>query len=247
MSRTTVTFDGHDLTANYHVSNLRVALLPRDISSVNIPGMDGARFTGAQLAAKDITLTLTAMGSTLAARQTAARTLASYLAVDEPKPLAISVDGGLYYMAIPTSESEASIYRNATRFDVIFRALDPVMYGEEKTVSLTNSSNKTFDVGGTYQTMPAITSSDAKGRSSSAQYVQINDAISGEYIRVPVPYGDDTHTVTIDCAKRTASVDGATVGIDLSSDWLTLKPGSNTLRRIYGSGTFAVTYRERWL
>ena len=247
MSRTTVTFNGTDLTTNYHVSNIREKLLPREISAVEVPGMDGEQFAGTRLNAKELTLTLTAISKTLAGRRSAARSLAAILAVDKPKALSISADSGLYYLAIPTAQVDTSQFRNAARFDVTFRLLDPVMYGDEKTVNLTNSSNKTFTVGGTYPTYPVFTSSDAEGRSSSGQYIQINDAISGETLKLPVPYGEDTHTVTIDCANRTATVDNVVTAIDLSSDWLTLKPGSNTLRRIYGTGTFTVTWRERWL
>lgn len=246
MSRTTVTFNGHDLTASYHVSNMRVSLLPREVSSVTVPGMDGAMYAGSRLQAKDITLTLTAMGTSLAERQEAARTLAGILAVKEPKPLAISVDGGLYYLAIPTSDTERTIYRNATSFEVTFRALDPVMYGIEKTITLSSSTAKTVTIGGTYPTYPVIESGNARGASSSNKYVRITNTSTGEYMDIPVS-SSGTHTVVADCQERSCKVDGATAAITLLSDWMVLNPGTVTLQRTSGSGTFTITYKERWL
>lgn len=245
-TRTVVTFNGTVLTNNYHVSDMQVALLPREIASVDVPGMDGSHFTGQTLSAKDITLTLTSMGRSIAARQQAARALAAILAVDEPKPLSISIDGGLYYMAIPTSDSVAEIYRNATRFDVTFRALDPVMYGTEHTESLTNSTDKTLTIPGTYPALPIIEAESTHGASSSNQYVRITNNTTGEYVEVPCAYSG-THTVVVDCAKRSAKVDGAEVGITPQSDWIALNPGQVSLQRTYGTGTFNVTYKERWL
>lgn len=244
--RTTVTFNGYAITDDYYVSDLRTALLPAEIGSKTVPGMDGAKFTGSTIAAKDITLTITAKGSTLAARQTAARALAAALAVSEPKPLAFSVDGGKYYLAIPTSTGDARNFYNHTSFDVTFRCLDPVMYGETKAVTLSNSTAKSVDIGGTYPTQPIITSSNCYGQSSSNGYIKITNETTGEFVQVPCANAD-THTLEVDCAKRYAKVDSATVGPTLESDWLSFAPGTISLKRALGYGTYTITYQERWL
>lgn len=246
MSRTTVTFNGYDLTANYHVANLKVSLLPREILSTQVPGMDGAHFSGVTLSPKDITLTLTCKASTMTARETSARTLAGVLNVSEPKALSISVEDGRYWLAIPTSDSDAIYYANHTSFDVTFRALDPVMYGATKTVTLSNSTAQSVTIGGTYPTQPTITSSNCYGASSSNKYIKVSNETTSEYIQIPCEYSG-THSLEVDCAKRYAKVDGSTVGITMDSDWLSFTPGTIALKRALGSGTFTLTYQERWL
>lgn len=50
MSRTRVWFDGEELTALGNVSDLRQALLPRNIATSDVPGRDGSMYLGARLA-----------------------------------------------------------------------------------------------------------------------------------------------------------------------------------------------------
>lgn len=262
MSRTVVTFNGHDLTQDYYVSDLRNSLLPKTVETQDVPGSDGALFKGSHLGPRTITLTLTAMGSVIEDRQEAARTLAGWLNVDEPKPLAISIDGGIYYLAIPTSENDATRYMNATSFEVEFICPDPVAYGDDFEDAFFAPSELTFDVGGNYPTMPLITS-------GGGVYISSDDAIirialeDGTYLAYNPPYGgsggeQERHYFQFDCAARIVRDEalGSRQWIQVpmlpDADWLVLKPGTHTLSvdgcvNCVLDTEFFVGFSERWL
>lgn len=247
MSRPTVTFNGYDLTAYYVVSDLRNSLLPRAIEATEVPGMDGSIFTSVRLSSRTITLTLTAKGATPAARQTAARTLAEKLAVSEPKPLSISIDGGIYYMAVPISEDDGERYVNATSFEVAFECPDPVAYGELKTLTVPAGGSLTFTVGGTYPAKPTASLSVTPTASNRLWKLALED---GTYLAYTIPgTGTTARAIAADCAARTLKVDNVVNMLAADADWLVLAPGSHTLTNQGNAtaGATTVTYRERWL
>lgn len=243
MSRTTVTFDGHELTQDYYVSNLRTSLLPRTVGMQEVPGLNGMLYTGVRHTERSITLTFTAVSKSMAVRQTAARNLAALLAVDEPKPLQISIDGGLYYMAIPQSSDDAIRWMNATSFDVVFECPDPIAYGTERTVTVPSGGSVTFTVDGTYPTTPVVSASAAKNGSGGFWRIALED---GTYLLATIPTGVTSAPVVADCGERTLTVNGNVSLLAPEADWLLLAPGAHTLT-MTGTGAATVTYNERWL
>lgn len=240
MSRTVVTFDGHRLTDDYHVSNLRTSLLPRSIATQVVGGRDGTLLTGSRLDQRTVALTLTAMSKSAAGRQGAARALAAILAVDEPRPLELSIDGGLSWMAMPRSPEDIALWFNAASFEVIFECVDPVAYGAERTVTVASGSSASFSVGGTYPASPVISVASARNPSGGTWRLALDD---GSYVAVDLP---SARALSIDCAARTLTVGGTVTMLQPEADWLALEPGTRTLT-MAGSGTATVTYRERWL
>lgn len=241
--RTQVVFDGHNLTNLFAVSDLRNSLLPRNIGTEDVPGRDGSLFTGATLSARTITLTLTIIDRSITGRQAAERLLASILAVDEPRPLSISIDGGLYYMAIPHADSEGSRYRNATSYEVVFEVPDPVAYGETKTITVPSGGSVTFTVGGTYPTMPTISAPAAANGSGGFWRLRLED---GSYLLATIPSGVSSAPVIADCEKRTLKVNGNVALLVPDADWLVFEPGEHTLE-MTGTGAATVVFTERWL
>ena len=243
MSRTVVTFNGTDLTALYAVSDLRTSLLPRDVSTQSVSGRDGEIFTGIRHASRTITLTFTVLDSSITARQQAARVLAATLAVDEPKPLSISIDSGLYYLAIPSSDGDAARFYNANQFDVTFLCADPIAYGESKSVEVPSGGSLTFTVGGTYPTKPVITGPSVVRNSSLGGWRLRLD--SRDYVLVPISSGT-ARSLSIDCVNRVVLLAGAVSVLSPDSDWLVFEPGEHTLV-MTGTGKATVTYKERWV
>lgn len=237
-TRTTVTFDGHDLTADYVASNLRESLLPRALGTVKVPGRDGTLYTGSTLSQRSITMTLTARSGTPAGRQAAARALAAKLAVREPRPLAISHDGGLYWLAVPISPSTPKRYLHATSFDVEFVTCDPVMYGEHRSVTVPSGGSLSFTVNGSYPTMPNIAANATP--SGGVWKLQLED---GSFMAVALP---GTRAVVCNCAERVLTVAGDVWPIADDADWLVLAPGQHTLS-MTGTGAATVEWDERWL
>jgi predicted phage tail component-like protein len=216
-------------------------MLPVSIGSQEVAGRDGTVYTGRQVTARTVTVTLTIIGRTLAERRAAERELASILSVDEPKPLQLSVDNGLYYMAMPSSDSEGAIYSNASSFDVEFVVHDPAMLGLSQTVSVPSGGSATFYVGGTYRTPVTVAVTGASNGSSGGW--KLTDE-HGDYLLVVL--SSSGSTIAADCESRVLKVNGVTALLPPEADWLVLEPGQHTLT-MNGSGTAQVTFTERWL
>ena len=261
MSRTTVTFNGVNLSNLYVVSGWYTPLLGRNFDTVDISGLDGQRFLGVNLAPRTITLSLTVKGTTLAERETAARALAATLAVDEPKPLTASFMDGRYYLAVPSSDSDLHRFVNADTFEVSFLVPDPVAYGELKTVSFDRlNSMGRVNVGGTYPTLPTISFPGATRSSTSGQsYFTVRVYDNSDYVSLTldlsaVMSGSTTsRDLVVDCENRRYTVQGTERLLPLVSDWPYLAPNANARMAL---GTYSncstttpvsVTFRERWL
>ena len=246
MSRTTVTFNGHDLTAECHVSDLRRPMLARDLGSVDVPGMDGELATGATLASFDLGLTLTIMGTDPAQRELVRQSVADMLDTVGDAALAISEDGGLWYKArfMRTNDGKRSV--NAESFDATFRISDPVRYGTLRTVTVPAGGTATFTVGGTHPTMPTVAVDIAASSTAKQWQLTLDD---GSYLLCAAPTGSSgTQAVAFDCPSRTLTVGTETVMMPGTADWLVLTPGEHTLT-VGGNatgGAATVTFYERW-
>lgn len=242
--RTRVWFDGHELTDLCIVSSLRRPMLPRTSSYVDVPGMDGKLHTGTRLDMRTVKLRLTVRGKP-AERAEAARTLAAILNVDGYRPLAISEDGGLYYMAIPTSKEDGARYVGAESFEVTFEC-EPWLRGatQEHEFTLAAGGSFSFDVGGTAPTPAFITFTHA-GAGTLALSLDTGALVTE-------PDGGPAN-VAMDSLSRTygewdpaaqAIVDPT--ALPMGADWAVLEPGVRTLT---ASAATSVTMRfeERWV
>lgn len=243
MSRTKVTFDGFNLTDLYDVSDLRTSLLPRTIGSVAVPGRDGALHTGTRLATRTVTLTLTVRRRGIEERQEAARMLASVLAVDEPAPLSVGIDAGLFYMAMPESSGDIARFLNASRVEVTFTCLDPTLHGTREAWALASGGSAKVVVGGTYPTMPLVEVAGARNGSSGVWRLTLD---GGDYLVATIPAGVTSAPIVADCEARTLRVNGSVALLQPAADWLVLEPGEHTLA-MTGTGTGTISFEERWL
>lgn len=246
--RTHVMFNGIDLTSLFNVSDLEDALLPREVSTVEVPGMDGALFAGVKLSQRSIKLTLTVKDDSLDGVRAASRLLAAILAVKQPAPLSMSIDGGLYFMAVPKAQEPGVIFRNAVRHEVEFVIPDPVAYGDLRTITVPSGGSVTFTVGGTYPTMPTVEDVLTVSASDKLWRLSLED---GTYLAYEPSYDGATRidSLAIDCPARTLKVNGYTEMLTAESLWLELMPGTHTLT-LDGSATSGpatVTFRERWM
>ena len=249
--RTRVMFDGHELTRDYHVSDLGMPLLPRDVGTQDVPGRDGDVFTGVRLTQRTINLVLTAVAKNIEQRQAAGRRLAALLATKEPKPLQISIDDGIYYLAVPSSADDAIRYMSATSFPVEFVCPDPVAYGLERTVTVPAGGSVTFEVGGTYPARPVVSTLITEGGGTREWKLTLED---GTYLLYSSTYPSTSGIwqtqLVADCDARTLKANGATTLLVPSADWLVLTPGEHTLTLSGNAGNLSsaeVTFIERWL
>ena len=237
-----VTFDGHDLTELFLVTDVS---RPWPSLSANVADnpAGGSFLTGLRQDAAEVSMTLYAFGSTYERRE-AARALASWLAVDGPRELAFGDDGGLCYMAVPdgTADSERLYWQEAVT--VSFIVPEPVMLGDRMAATVPSGATASVGVGGTAPARPLIGASAAV-RNPSTGLWGVRDTASGSFVRVALPTASPS-AVTIDCERRTATVNGESALVTLDSDWLELAPGAHALA-VDGTGAATLTWRERWL
>lgn len=243
MSRTRVWFDNVELTALCNASDLKEALLPRNIVTSDVPGRDGAMYLGARLAAKDVGMTLTLRERPGTDRNAALRQLAEILSRDGERRLEIESDGGLWRMAACTAGGDMGRYRNGIGQGVTFKVTDPVFYGDDDDATVPSGGSVTFTVGGTYPTLPTITASAAGNGSGGFWRIARED---GAYVMATIPAGVTTAPVEIDCANRVMRVNGQVQVLPLAADWLALEPGEHTLT-MTGTGAATVEWAERWV
>ena len=238
----TVTFNGYDLTADYIVGNLVRSFSTRDVQQIDVPGMDGAIFASASYEPVVISMDVTALSSSPTERSNALRRLAAALSVREPSPLAISDDGGKYYLAVPNG-GDLARYKGAESFPLEFTAFDPVMYGDEKTATVPSGGSVSITVGGNYRAMPSIAASSARCNSTTRLWTL---TFGSSVFEVRCPNTNAT-AIVADSEHRSLTVAGSASIPTLGSDWPALEPGTHTVRNSSGSGACTLTWRERWL
>lgn len=241
-SRMAVTWDGHDLTELFLVTDV-VRPWPSMSASTTDNPAGGSFLVGLRPQSPTVSMTLRAYGDS-SRRREAARALASWLAVDGPRELAFGDDGGLCYMAVPdgTADSERLYWQEAVT--VSFLVPEPVMLGDEVSVTVPSGATMGVGVGGTAPARPLIGASAAV-RDGSTGLWGVRDTASGSFVRVALPTASPS-AVTIDCERRTATVNGESALVTLDSDWLELSPGAHALA-VDGTGSATITWRERWL
>ena len=237
-----VLFNGYDLAERFIVGACSRELMVRDVKQVDVPGMDGALLGSANYAPLTIAMTVTYMGDQ-GSRSDAFRELAAALDVREPAPLALPEDGGRYYLAIP-SGGEVLRYYDADQLTLTFKALDPTMYGEVIDVDIPSGGSATFTVGGNYPAAPSILVGSATVDQTTGCYGLRLDG--GDALDIATGTVSAAE-IEIDCASRTATVNGYAALPTLASDWFSLTPGEHTVANHLGSGAAVLSYRERWV
>lgn len=237
-----VSFDGHDLTALFTVDYQLTRGLPTwEPSLVDVPARVGSIYGGTRTVPLEITMRLCPHALDRDERHEDFRTLAAWLAVTEPKQLVLGDEGGRYRMAVPTGTAEIEPYLDADVVEVTLTCPDPRLYGEQKTTTV-GTSAKSVTIGGTAETALTVTVTATPNSSGNWTFTNVT---TDEYMLVKLATGS-SHAVTIDCAKRTLTVDGAVKALSTDSDWLVLDPATYSMRVTAGTGTATLTWQEMW-
>lgn len=237
-----IEFDGVEITSEYTVSDLERTGFSSSVNALDT-GSGSKALVGASQQPPKISFIIWKRGWLPKERQReAVRSIMALLAVDSYRPLSISDDDGLYYMAIPEGEHEVIETLNAVGVRASFTARDPFLYGAEQTVVVPSGGSVTFNVGGTCPTFPVIEANATRFPISGSWGLMLDD---GDFLYVKT--GRDAPTpVVADCANRTLVVNGSAALPTLPSDWLEFAPGVHTLEMTNGSGAATVKFVERW-
>ena len=234
-----ILFNGTDIESLGVVSNVRRSISLRDPQLITIPGMDGALLGLNNLAPATIEMDITVIGDP-ATREPILRDLGELLNTQGLAPLEFDDDDGKHLMATCSGNVITRYVDGATIESVTFTAPDPVMYGDQDSVTMASSS-ETITVGGNYPTKPRITCASATNGGGGSWGIQID---GGEFLRIEL--ASSGVSVDVDCETRTAYEGSVTTLPTLSSDWLTLTPGSHTVT-LTGTGYPTIEWSERWL
>lgn len=249
-----ITFDGHRLNDLFYTGDVAIGLpsFEHEVADMRY----GATWRSTRLSTCELSVTLVAKPSHGRRPREAVSALLSWLDVDGPRWLTLSGDDGLRRLAVPTG---APTYEGDEAVTVTFLQLDPYLYGEVRSVTMPyGTSSVSFVVDGDAPTWPTIECAGARAPYNNGYVWVLERADDGTRMGIQLAEIDPTETVhvtyetaavTIDCAERTATLDGnVPTTITLATDWLSLTPGTHTIREVSGDHTQPVTisWTERW-
>lgn len=261
--KTTIRFNGVDLTAGFVVSDLVRPFLMRTINTTQVDGRDGAIYRSSSYDAIDVKMRLSFESTDRNERVVAMANLVKALDVDEPARLEISDDDGWYYLAVPKG-GDITRWIGAESFPLTFVCPDPRRIGNEFSYQLPSvASSSTPVVGGNVSTSPVVTFTAVPKRTTptSSRYassITIQGIFSGGS-RPPrsdiyLDFPDSTQrSISIDFEHRlvTAAIGSGTPSVvvpSAASVFADFVPGARYSAIMTGSsGSATATYRERWL
>lgn len=239
----TVTFDGHRLNDLFFVGDVDVGL-PEFAPDVDERHGRGSVVRSTRMGSLELSVRLVAKPVQGARPRESVSKLLSWLDVDGPRPLTLSSDGGLVRMCVPRGAPtpEGEYYDDLT---VTFLQPDPLLFGEERSVTVPSGGSASFVVGGDAPTWPKVAGQSVT-RDSSTQLWGIR-LDEGDFMRVKLPTSS-AQSVLIDCDEDAGGVRvaGVTSMLTLDSDWWELSPGTHAVRNELGGGSCVVSWRERW-
>lgn len=236
-------FDGHCLNDVCHVSDIVHPVVSRDNTTKNVLGRPGVILTGSKLSWATASMRLSFIGGTEDERLQAMALVDSWLDVEEPKPLAIGDDCGLYYLAVPYKRGQRIDFENGSILkEVSFMIPDPVRYGKSMEAS-SSSGTMSIYVDGNRGAAINITCNNAVRDNTTGLW---GVRIDGEdYMRVPL--GSGSHGVYMASDGYFCKVDNTASMLTTDSDWIVAGPGEHIISRELGTGTLTASWVERWL
>lgn len=231
-------FNGVDLSDYFIAYSVSRSVLPEvNLSTQDVPGMDGTRVLGSRLSPRSFTVKFLFRKSL--DRYDVAHDLAEILYTEKPKELII--EPGKYYMAMVSGSVDLDSLWKAGGGEFEFYCPDPIAYEiDERTVEFTGSGK--MAVHGTYKTYPVIEVSPAVGSSN----YQITNANTGKFVKIDRAFSSASKVV-IDMQAQRVTIDGkkADMYVDLDSDFFSVDPGDVELSST--GGNVKVRWHDRWL
>lgn len=237
MSRETpIYFDGKDLSTLLWVTGVKRTILPeRNITTTEVPGVDGSMVSGVSLAPITVTVTAYIRKDSVRDVTDARRLISEALATDTPRPLFLPDEPNRYLMAMYQGGAELSRNAHKPGVELPFYCADPVSYGEERELDVTGT--RPVNVRGTYPCKPVITVKPPQGDTW-----RITKLSTNEFIEVKGPFTGE-QTVVLDTANERCTVNGNDAPVEVESDYFTLLGTENV--KVSG-GTAHLEWVERW-
>ncbi|UOY92903.1 phage tail family protein [Ectobacillus sp. JY-23] len=212
---------------------------------VEPPGRNGAYFAKSALSKREIAVKIKIKAISQAALRTNARNIAKWLHNNRLEaPLIFDDEPDKVYIAITDGTDWEEIFRFGDG-TIRFVCADPCAESSAATnITLTSNGNKIINVTGTSDVSPVITITFTGATTNlSIKHVEKNEVI--KLVKAFV----SSDTLIIDCRKGFITLNGTNImpALDLSSDFWSLYPGTNTINCTTFLGTMTLTYKDKWL
>lgn len=234
-------FNDIDFGDYIKVEKVRDPLLPPILNlRREVPGKNGSLYKRNKLEPKNIEVEIRLIEKNRSKVKEKARTVSRLLYTKEPKKLRFKEEPDKYYLAILDSSTDLERFL-FTGFSILtFVALDPIAYGETKTIDITNSPIILNE--GTHSTTGTITVEITEATNN----LQVTLQNTGEFIYVSHDFvvGD---TILIDLEEEMIYKNGYSIMHDcyLESDFFDIPTGEFQIS--VSSGNATLEFTERWL
>ena len=242
-------FNGNNLS-DYCICRMERAILPSVVNVVqDIPGRHGALFRSSRLGTYIQPVHIWLRTQDRREVSEVKHRLAAMLYADEPKPLYLPDEKGLYYLAILDGDSGlGEITSDIPETTLNFLICDPIAYGIRRSARVRSYDGDTpINAGGSWPSYPLI---KVLASGVTANGITITNRTTGEFIRITnetaggIP--DDSYIYIDTDAERVwlPEYDNETIGVTAESDFFTLD--ANTVINCYNCWA-DFEWRERWL
>ena len=212
-------YDGHDFGELLYYGDPEFTWLDSRPETRDVPGRDGAEFLGMTFGPASVSFSIGLVGPA-GGRRDAISVLGSWLKVDEPKPLYLPDTPDRYYLAVPDGPLDLTRLVRGDMGTMGFALVDPIAYGETRSVTVPSGGSATLIVGGTAPaTMRIDAQAAVRDSSSNVWGVRLDE---GDFIHVDTG-SSSARIVAIDCLARTCVVQGVPTLPTLDSESLDRK------------------------
>lgn len=229
-------FNGNDLGHFLHVSAVARNVAPEfRLNEQETARGEFAAHGG--LSALEIAVTVSLKRDSVRGAAELRRALAGMLYTEQAAKLVLPDEPDKYYLAWWKGGGELDRAAHLPGAELTFLCADPVAYGEEHEIELTNAA-KTVLRGGTYKAYPVIKATPAAG-----SYWTVTNVTTGELVRVDATF-TGANSLELDFETQRCRVNGYNHAVTIESTFFALEE-SQEIKKLNGTAT--MTWRERWL
>lgn len=244
MSVPTITIDGHVLNDRFTISNIERPFPTFSVASETLDGRDGALIKARQLDPRPVSFRLWAFSHDHGEMLAEFSWLVELCAGDGEHTLVFSDEDGYARRVVLECDPSYDEYEERGSVPLTFTMYDP--YREQidpNTFTVRYGTPATFVVG---HDRPRINITTTQAQRDSTTHLWGIRFDNGDMLRVKLPTALQT-PVDIDVRHRRVLVGHEVTMLTLESDWPALKAGTHTAIIDVGSGSAAITIRERCL
>lgn len=229
-------FNGNDLGHFLHIQSISRSIAP-EFRLTEQATTRGEHVALGGLSALEITVKANLKRVRVDDAAALRRALAGMLYSEQAAKLILPDEPDKYYLAWWKGGAELDRLDYWPGAELTFLCADPVAYGEEHEIELTNAA-KTVLRGGTYKAYPVIKATPAAG-----SYWTVTNVTTGELVRVDAAF-TGANSLVLDFGAQRCLVNGTNHAVTIESTFFALEE-SQEIKKLNGTAT--MTWRERWL